>query len=88
MCRFCGHVPKCYNCNYSLTFYYKNNILKCSYCGYKTPFKTECSCCQKNTIKTVGIGIEYIEHYLKKNFPQAKIIKFDSDNIKKISQYK
>ena len=32
MCRECGYVAKCKNCNISLTYHIKENKLKCHYC--------------------------------------------------------
>jgi primosomal protein N' (replication factor Y) len=87
LCRFCGFVPKCNKCNNSLTFYKKQGLLKCNYCNYKEQFRSICRRCGKEQIKEMGVGIEYIEAYLQKEFFHARIIKFDSDNIKKISQY-
>ncbi|QKX95306.1 replication restart helicase PriA [Candidatus Phytoplasma asteris] len=87
LCRFCGFVPKCHKCNNSLTFYQKQELLKCSHCNYKDQFTPKCMRCSKEQIKEVGVGIEYIEAYLQKEFLQARLIKFDSDTITKISQY-
>ncbi|WP_341833558.1 primosomal protein N' [Candidatus Phytoplasma asteris] len=87
LCRFCGFVPKCHKCNNSLTFYLKQELLKCSHCNYKEQFTKKCRRCSKEQIKEVGVGIEYIEAYIKKEFLHARLIKFDSDTITKISQY-
>lgn len=87
LCRFCGWVPKCNKCNNSLTFYQKQEILKCRNCNFKEQFTTKCRRCFKEQIKEVGVGIEYIEAYLQKEFSHARLIKFDSDTITKISQY-
>ncbi|KUI63391.1 Primosomal protein N' [Cytospora mali] len=87
LCRFCGFVPKCHKCNNSLTFYQRQELLKCSHCNYKEQFTTKCRRCSKEQIKEVGVGIEYIEAYLQKEFLHARIIKFDSDTITKIGQY-
>ncbi|CAP18504.1 Primosomal protein, replication factor Y [Candidatus Phytoplasma mali] len=87
LCRFCGYVPKCIECNISLTFYKKKNLLKCNHCGFSLKFKLICPKCNQKKIKTFGIGIEYLENYLKQNFPTITIKRSDADTITKISQY-
>ncbi|MFP7699414.1 replication restart helicase PriA [Candidatus Phytoplasma pyri] len=87
LCRFCGYVPKCNECNISLTFYKKENLLKCNHCGFVLEFKLICPKCNQKKIKTFGIGIEYLENYLKQNFPKIKIKRSDTDTITKISEY-
>ncbi|CCP88028.1 replication restart helicase PriA [Candidatus Phytoplasma solani] len=87
LCRFCGNVPKCQNCDSSLTYYRQKQILKCNYCSYQKAFTNQCSNCCKKAVKPLGVGIEYIENHLQKHFKHAKIIKFDSDNVTKLTQY-
>ncbi|CAM11458.1 Primosomal protein N [Candidatus Phytoplasma australiense] len=87
LCRFCGLVPKCLNCNNSLTYYCKKQLLKCNHCGFQKQFTYQCSNCNHKTVKALGVGIEYIQNYLQKKFPQAKTIVFDSDNVTRLSQY-
>ena len=78
MCRHCGDVPKCDNCQISLTYYKQKNILKCQHCGYEEPFDKTCQTCHKPTKKEVGVGIEYIEEQLHKHF-SAKVLRLDAD---------
>ncbi|CCV64033.1 Primosome assembly protein PriA [Alteracholeplasma palmae J233] len=82
MCRHCGNVPKCPDCQISLTYYKNKNILKCQHCGYEEPFSKECTVCKKNTVKEVGVGIEYIEQELHKHF-NAKVLRLDADTTSK-----
>ena len=42
MCRDCGYVVKCKNCNISLTYHRNKQILKCHYCGYEEKLITQC----------------------------------------------
>ncbi|WP_334330915.1 replication restart helicase PriA [Candidatus Phytoplasma prunorum] len=87
LCRFCGYVPRCIKCNISLTFYQKKNILKCNHCGFILEFKLVCPKCNQKKIKTFSIGIEYLENYLKQNFPKVIIKRTDADTISKIGEY-
>ena len=45
MCRDCGYVAKCRNCNISLTYHKKEEKLKCHYCGYEEPLAKICPNC-------------------------------------------
>lgn len=82
MCRHCGDVPKCENCQISLTYYKQKNILKCQHCGYEESFDKNCVTCKKPAKKEVGVGIEYIEEQLKKYF-SARVLRLDADTTLK-----
>ncbi|BCR36343.1 replication restart helicase PriA [Mariniplasma anaerobium] len=77
LCRQCGDVPKCPDCEISLTYYKDKNILKCHYCGYEKPFNQTCEICHQNAVKEVGVGIEYVESELKRTLPNARILRMD-----------
>jgi primosomal protein N' (replication factor Y) len=87
LCRFCGYILKCFKCNKNLTFFSKENILKCKLCVYKQKFEKKCSCCKQFTLKNVSFGIEYIEYFLKKKFNNIKIARIDSDTISNSKEY-
>jgi primosomal protein N' (replication factor Y) len=77
LCRQCGDVPKCPDCEISLTYYKDKNILKCHYCGYEKPFNQTCEICHQKAVKEVGVGIEYVESELKRTLPDARILRMD-----------
>lgn len=79
MCRTCGEVIMCPNCDISLTFHDKINKLKCHYCGHEEPNPTICPNCHSEHIRFMGIGTEKVEEFTKKEFPSANIIRMDSD---------
>lgn len=87
-CRKCGLVLKCNNCDVSYVFYNKNKSLVCNYCGEKIAMPKVCPDCKSKYIKAFGIGIERIELETKKIFADKKILRMDSDVIKKKSDYK
>ena len=60
-CDSCGHVPKCKNCDISLTYHKKNQTLRCHYCSFEIPFHKSCESCNEGTMKDIGIGTERIE---------------------------
>ncbi|MCL2860121.1 MAG: primosomal protein N' [Oscillospiraceae bacterium] len=83
MCRECGHTLKCKNCNISLTYHSKENVLKCHYCGYKIKPVTVCPKCGSKKIKYLGTGTQKLETEIQKMFPGVSTIRMDVDTIKK-----
>ncbi len=78
-CFTCGWIPKCKNCDVSLTYHKYKNRLSCHYCGYSTPLPHSCDNCGSPEIKTRGFGTEKIEDELKSLFKNAKIARMDMD---------
>ena len=42
LCRDCGYVPQCPNCDISLTYHKTTDLLKCHYCGYQETPPNQC----------------------------------------------
>jgi len=82
MCRACGHVEKCPNCDVSLTYHQFDNSLKCHYCGYEKPLITSCSKCNSPFLERMGMGTEKLEEELNKLFPRAKTVRMDNDTTR------
>ena len=78
-CKVCGWVPKCKNCDVSLTLHKSINLLTCHYCGYTYPVPTECPNCGSTEIMGRGFGTEKIEDQIAEIFPEAKIARMDLD---------
>ncbi|MCX5712545.1 MAG: primosomal protein N' [Candidatus Omnitrophica bacterium] len=72
-CNQCGFIYKCPRCNINLIYHYKENILGCHYCSYKTEPIKICPKCNAGYIRYSGSGVEKIESEISKIFPQAKI---------------
>ncbi len=83
MCRDCGYVVNCKNCNISMTYHSKENRLKCHYCGYETQNVSICPECKSKNIKYFGTGTEKLENEIHKLFPTAKTIRMDVDTVSK-----
>lgn len=86
-CRSCGYVSKCNNCDISLTYHRSTNRLRCHYCGETHAPPRSCPSCGSNYFKSFGIGTERVEEEVKKAFPNARISRMDSDNIKTRDDY-
>ena len=83
MCRDCGFIAKCKNCNITLTYHSKENKLKCHYCGYEQKNITICPECKSKNVKYFGTGTQKLEEEIKKIFPTATTIRMDVDTTTK-----
>ncbi len=86
-CKQCGWVPKCANCDVSLTYHKHNHTLSCHYCGYTMTMPTLCPVCQMPDLEIVGYGTERIEDDIDKVFPGEKISRMDLDTTRSKASY-
>ncbi len=77
-CRECGQVMKCPHCDISLT-YHINGRLVCHYCNYTAGAPRYCPSCRSSYISYSGTGTQKIELEIKRLFPDARILRMDSD---------
>ena len=78
-CFTCGWIPKCQNCDVSLTYHKYKKRLSCHYCGYSQQLHETCDECGSSEVKTRGFGTEKIEVELKSLFRNARIARMDYD---------
>ncbi len=86
-CRFCGEPVTCPNCSISLTYHSANNRLMCHYCGYSVPYSSECPTCHGNTLRFGGTGTQKAEQDIAELFPDARILRMDTDATSSKSSY-
>ncbi|HRR63044.1 MAG TPA: primosomal protein N', partial [Paludibacteraceae bacterium] len=87
-CKMCAYVPKCKNCDVSLTFHKTSNTLICHYCGYSEPISTVCPACgTPHELSNKGFGTEKIEDEIRKFFPETRIARMDLDTTKSRKSY-
>lgn len=86
-CKVCGWVPRCKNCDVSLTLHKNINLLTCHYCGYTYPVPTECPNCGSTELKGRGYGTEKIEDQIAEIFPEARIARMDLDTTRTRNAY-
>ncbi|WP_028392905.1 primosomal protein N' [Bacillus cihuensis] len=79
MCRSCGYVANCPNCEISLTYHRSNHSLKCHYCGHEESMLADCPECESEHIRFFGTGTQKVEEELAKILPEAKVIRMDVD---------
>lgn len=83
MCRDCGYVVNCPDCDISLTYHKFSERMKCHYCGYESHVPTQCPECQSEYIRYFGTGTQKIEEELGKVLPEARVIRMDVDTTSK-----
>lgn len=79
LCKDCGEKFLCKNCSISLTEH-KNKLL-CHYCGYSRKIPDYCNKCGSDNLISYGVGVEKVIKEVKELFPNAKVIKMDSDSV-------
>ncbi|MGE6378192.1 primosomal protein N' [Peribacillus muralis] len=83
MCRSCGLVINCPNCDISLTYHRFNDIMKCHYCGFEEGMPSVCPECESEHIRFFGTGTQKVEEELTKILPEARVIRMDVDTTSK-----
>lgn len=86
-CHTCGWVPKCKNCDVSLTYHKGLNQLTCHYCGYSYQVPRVCPACEGVDLRNRGFGTEKIEDDIKTLFPEATVTRMDLDTTRTRSAY-
>lgn len=86
-CHTCGWVPKCKNCDVSLTYHKGLNQLTCHYCGYTYQVPRTCPACEGVDLRNRGFGTEKIEDDIKTIFPEASVARMDLDTTRTRTAY-
>lgn len=86
-CRECAWVPKCTQCDVSLTYHKRDNRLVCHYCGYSCEVPRICPACLQPTIEVRGFGTERIEEDVEQIFPDTPLARMDMDTTRSRNAY-
>lgn len=86
-CRTCGWVPRCRNCDVSLTYHKGMNQLTCHYCGYTYQVPKSCPACGGVELVNRGFGTEKIEDDIRIVFPEARVARMDLDTTRTRTAY-
>lgn len=79
MCRSCGYVAKCVDCDVSLVYHKDENVLKCHYCGNRYKVLDECPVCHSENIKRGFVGTQQVVELLSQRYPDVGILRMDND---------
>ena len=83
MCRECGTVDTCPNCDISLTLHMDTKTMNCHYCGFSKDIPQNCPNCKSHSIRYYGTGTQKAYDELAELFPQARILRMDVDTTRK-----
>ncbi len=83
LCRACGHVVKCPDCDISLTYHRHSDRLVCHHCSHAQPMTKQCPSCKSPHIRFMGVGTERVETALREWFPEASILRMDRDTTQR-----
>ncbi|MGE7365961.1 primosomal protein N' [Desemzia incerta] len=83
MCRDCGFVLPCPNCDISLTLHMDTKSMKCHYCGHEERIPHTCPVCKSSKIRYYGTGTQKIQEELEQVIPEARVIRMDVDTTRK-----
>ena len=78
-CIYCGEIPLCDHCNIPLSYHKSKGLLSCHYCNWSRRFNTICTACGNPGLKERGCGTEMIEEWLRDEFREATIARFDAE---------
>ncbi len=81
-CETCKWIPKCVNCDISLTYHKYNQSLSCHYCGYQIQYPSNCHACPSSFLNLKGFGTEKLEDEIGILFPAARIARLDFDTTR------
>ncbi len=87
LCRDCGYVLECPNCDISLTLHMDTKTMKCHYCGHEERIPTFCPKCQSRQIRYFGTGTQKVQEELQEVFTDARIVRMDVDTTRRKGQH-
>ena len=86
-CHDCGWVPRCPNCDVSLTNHRGQGLMTCHYCGYHSPIPQQCPACNGRDLLSQGYGTERIEDQIQTLFPESRVARMDLDTTRSRTAY-
>ncbi|MDE6614698.1 MAG: primosomal protein N', partial [Clostridia bacterium] len=79
MCRKCGYIAKCTDCDVSLTYHSVDNMLKCHYCGKRFKMLSCCPDCGSINIKYGKLGTQRVVEEIERLVPDVKVLRMDNE---------
>ncbi|MEA3369484.1 MAG: primosomal protein N' [Candidatus Ratteibacteria bacterium] len=83
LCRQCGFVLRCPDCNVSLIFHQDDGLAHCHYCGYRQSPPSVCPQCFSSYIRYTGLGTQKVEEAVNRKFSGARVIRMDTDSVRR-----
>jgi len=83
LCRDCGHVQTCPDCERPLVYHQAGTTLRCHHCGRATPVASRCPACGSPRIRYLGGGTERLEREVRERFPELRVGRLDRDVVER-----
>jgi primosomal protein N' (replication factor Y) (superfamily II helicase) len=83
LCRDCGHVQACPDCERPLVYHQAGTTLRCHHCGRATPLASRCPSCGSPRIRYLGGGTERVEREVRERFPNLRVGRLDRDIVER-----
>jgi primosomal protein N' (replication factor Y) (superfamily II helicase) len=83
LCRDCGHVQACPDCERPLVYHQAGTTLRCHHCGRATPLATRCPSCASPRIRYLGGGTQRVEDEVRRRFPELRVARLDRDVVER-----
>ena len=87
LCRSCGATPECPRCSIALAVHRGERLLRCHYCDYQAPLAKVCRSCGADAVAELGIGTERVVQEVRRLFPDARVLRMDSDTTTRIGDH-
>jgi primosomal protein N' (replication factor Y) (superfamily II helicase) len=87
LCRHCGSAPECPRCSVALSVHRSERLLRCHYCDYQTRIPRACPSCRSEGIAELGVGTERVVEEVARLFPQARVLRMDSDTTTRVGDH-
>jgi primosomal protein N' (replication factor Y) (superfamily II helicase) len=88
VCRECGYVVSCSNCDVALTYHSQGQSMRCHYCDHKEPPPLTCPKCGSRYIRFFGQGTQRVEEELQGLFPETSILRLDFDTTRNLEAHR
>lgn len=79
LCRDCGNVIRCENCDVALNYHKDQGVLKCHFCNATYKMPSACPECGSINLSYNGIGTQKVVDEIKRLFPSARLLRMDND---------
>jgi primosomal protein N' (replication factor Y) len=83
VCRDCGTVQSCPDCDRPLVYHQAGTTLRCHHCGRAWPIATRCPACASPRIRYLGGGTERVEREVRERFPWLRVGRLDRDVVER-----
>ena len=86
-CDACDWHAACDACDAMLTVHTASHRLQCHHCGREQPLPTRCPACHSDSLHMLGLGTQRLEQSVARQFPQARLLRIDSDSYTTSRQF-